>query len=180
MKIGCLDRELVVGFSTMKKVKGSVQQMLPSLPRMTLLTLLVGYHCDLRRMIVSGHLHDAHSGNLLVTSEGDADVSDDFLWHDFGDSFKSVSFSPERLSDLRDHVQAFEKSIVFALEATSPFLASTLGTERRCFEEFTTNQGFAAACLGRLTVEFATDVVKSPTLDTFDKRSPAKGLPRFF
>ena len=180
-KIGHLDRELVVGFSTMKQVKGSVQQMLPSLPRMTLLTLLVGYHCDLRRMIVSGHLHDAHSGSLLVISEGDADVSDDFRWHDFGDAFKSVSASPERLSDLRDHVQAFEKSIVFALEATSPFLASTLRkVSRRCFEEFTINQGFAAACLGRLAVEFATDVVKSHTLDTFDQRMFLQRVSRGF
>ena len=140
-KIGHLDRELVVGFSTMKQVKGSVQQMLPNLPRMTLLTLLVGYHCDLRRMIVSGHLHDAHSGNLLVTSEGDADVSDDFRWHDFGDSFKSVSFSPERLSDLRDHVQAFEESIVLHWRQRRPFWQVHKYTQESfetMLEEFTT------------------------------------------
>eukprot|EP00434_Breviolum_minutum_P046564 symbB.v1.2.042218.t1/scaffold9498.1/size3062/1 len=134
-------------------------------------------------MIVSGHLHDAHEGNLLATSEGDesVDVNDDFRWHDFGDSFKRVgSVSRERLHELRDHVQKFEQRIVDALRDTLPSLAGALGAHGRCFKEFTTNQGFASQCLGFLAVEFATDVVKSHTLYTLEKRKFLERVSRGF
>ena len=181
--IGQLNGELVVGVAVMKEVKGSLADVLSSLSTVSLLTLLVGYHCDLRRMIVSGHLHDAHEGNLLATSEGDesVDVNDDFRWHDFGDSFKRVgSASRERLHELRDHVQKFEQRIVDALRDTLPSLAGALGAHGRCFKEFTTNQGFASQCLGFLAVEFATDVVKSHTLHTLEKRKFLERVSRGF
>ena len=101
-KVHVLMDELVVGINVMNEVEGSVDRLLSSLSRTSLLSLLVGYHWDLRQMTAHGHFNDAHGGNLLVTSDGD------FRWHDFGESFRvRVSQSEARLSELRDHVLRF-------------------------------------------------------------------------
>jgi len=140
-----------------------------------LLILLVGYHCDLRLMAKRGHLHDAHSGNVLVIV-GDDHRSDhhvDFRWHDFGESYDITDHPPERRSELRDHVQAFTTRIVMAMNSTAPGLAVELRSAAfLCFkvEVFTYNIGSMLECLGQRALQFATTIVKSHNLDTQQKR----------
>ena len=57
------------------------------------------------------------------------------------------------------------------IEARSPKIADELATQHpQCINEFNINAAFASECLGRLAFEFALSVVKSETLDMFDKR----------
>lgn len=172
--LGRLPAELVVGISVMNQVKGSVDSLRLSLARPSLLSLLVGYHCDLQLMTRHGHLHDAHSGNILVSDE------DDFRWHDLGESFR-VSQSSARLNELRDHVVEFAKEILAALSATSPTLARELeGPHPQCMNEFNISTSFASECLGRRAFEFALNLVKSQTLDEFEKRKVLQRVSRGF
>ena len=174
-KIAEMEGGIIIGVNVMKEVLGSVEDVLSFLSRVDLLILLVGYHCDLRLMAKRGHLHDAHSGNLLVIV-GDDHRSDhhvDFRWHDLGESFDIIDHPPERRSELRDHVQAFTTKIVTAMSSTAPGLAVELRSATfSCFkvEVFTYNIGSMLECLGQRALEFATTIVKSHNLDTQQKR----------
>ena len=170
-----MKHEIIIGVNVMKEVLGSVEDVLSFLSRVDLLILLVGYHCDLRLMAKRGHLHDAHSGNVLVIV-GDDHRSDhhvDFRWHDFGESYDITDHPPERRSELRDHVQAFTTRIVMAMNSTAPGLAVELKSAAfSCFkvEVFTYNIGSMLECLGQRALQFATTIVKSHNLDTQQKR----------
>ena len=170
-----MKHEIIIGVNVMKEVLGSVEDVLSFLSRVDLLILLVGYHCDLRLMAKRGHLHDAHSGNVLVIV-GDDHRSDhhvDFRWHDFGESYDITDHPPERRSELRDHVQAFTTRIVMAMNSTAPGLAVELKSAAfLCFkvEVFTYNIGSMLECLGQRALQFATTIVKSHNLDTQQKR----------
>ena len=170
-----MKHEIIIGVNVMKEVLGSVEDVLSFLSRVDLLILLVGYHCDLRLMAKRGHLHDAHSGNVLVIV-GDDHRSDhhvDFRWHDFGESYDITDHPPERRRELRDHVQAFTTRIVMAMNSTAPGLAVELKSAAfLCFkvEVFTYNIGSMLECLGQRALQFATTIVKSHNLDTQQKR----------
>ena len=170
-----MKHEIIIGVNVMKEVLGSVEDVLSFLSRVDLLILLVGYHCDLRLMAKRGHLHDAHSGNVLVIV-GDDHRSDhhvDFRWHDFGESYDITDHPPERRSELRDHVQAFTTRIVMAMNSTAPGLAVELKSAAfLCskVEVFTYNIGSMLECLGQRALQFATTIVKSHNLDTQQKR----------
>ena len=170
-----MKHEIIIGVNVMKEVLGSVEDVLSFLSRVDLLILLVGYHCDLRLMAKRGHLHDAHSGNVLVIV-GDDHRSDhhvDFRWHDFGESYDITDHPPERRSELRGHVQAFTTRIVMAMNSTAPGLAVELKSAAfLCFkvEVFTYNIGSMLECLGQRALQFATTIVKSHNLDTQQKR----------
>ena len=174
-QIAEMEDGIIIGVNVMKEVLGSVEDVLSFLSRVDLLILLVGYHCDLRLMAKRGHLHDAHSGNVLVIV-GDDHRSDhhvDFHWHDFGESFDIIDHPPERRSELRDHVQAFTTRIVTAMSSTAPGLAVELRSATfLCFkvEVFTYNIGSMLECLGQRALQFATTIVKSHNLDTQQKR----------
>mmetsp|Transcript_32061 Transcript_32061/g.60376 ORF Transcript_32061/g.60376 Transcript_32061/m.60376 type:complete len:471 (+) Transcript_32061:48-1460(+) len=172
-------REIIIGVSVMKEVAGSVEDMLPSLSALDLVTLLVAYHCDLKLMAKCGHLHDAHSGNLLVINGGGDDF--DFRWHDFGESFDVADHSQQRRRELRDHVQTFTKKVVTAINLTAPGLANEVtGTHFSCFEMFTLNIGYMLQCMGERALELATTVVQSHALDTMQKRKFLEKVSRGF
>lgn len=168
-----LEAKMYVGVNIMKRVAGSVEDNLVRIPPTNCLVLLIGFHCDLRRMVFNGHLHDAHSGNLLVTME-DAGADFGFRWHDFGESFQFdiKDDQPERLSELHSQVQRFTARVVDAVNQTSPPLADELTqTHLSCLVGFTAKIGFAMECLEHRAFDFATTVVNSRTLKDIEKRS---------
>ena len=113
---------LQVGITVMARVTGSAGNMLKFLSQTDLLVLLLGYYCDLRRMIGHGHLHDAHSGNILVVMDK-ATGEYSFRWHDFGESFQ-VTQPPARLAEFSKHVEDFFDLVVDAVRVYDNILAN--------------------------------------------------------
>ena len=153
---------LQVGITVMARVTGSAGNMLKFLSQTDLLVLLLGYYCDLRRMIGHGHLHDAHSGNILVVMD-EATGEYSFRWHEFGESFQ-VTQPPARLAELSKHVEDFFDLVVDAVRVYDNILATNLIKKKsRCaFEKVRDAQG----CLQMQAYDLAHVVLTSSSLDS--------------
>ena len=155
-----------IGIRVMHKVKGSVASHLADLTTLDAMVFIVAYHSDLRRMIQEGHLHDAHAGNVLLSSSSAQDRPS-FRWHDFGQSF-TKRHAPAELRRIAEQVLKVTRDIVELLHQTESSLGVILNkTQFRCDLLQASHQGtrHVQECLAERAVKLGSDIMTS-ALDT--------------
>eukprot|EP00434_Breviolum_minutum_P046005 symbB.v1.2.041384.t1/scaffold8130.1/size7575/1 len=157
---------MVIGMRVMHKVTGSLASHLQNLTTLDAIVFIVAYHSDLRRMIQEGHLHDAHAGNVLLSSSSAQDRPI-FRWRDFGQSF-TKRHDPEELGRMAGQVLKVTRDIVDLLHQKESSLGVILNkTQFRCNLLQASHQGtrHVQECLAERAVKLGSDIMTS-ALDT--------------
>ena len=164
--VSSISQGMVIGMRVMHKVTGSLASHLQNLTTLDAIVFIVAYHSDLRRMIQEGHLHDAHAGNVLLSSSSAQDRPI-FRWHDFGQSF-TKRHDPEELGRMAGQVLKVTRDIVDLLHQKESSLGVILNkTQFRCDLLQASHQGtrHVQECLAERAVKLGSDIMTS-ALDT--------------
>ena len=165
-KVSSISQGMVIGMRVMHKVTGSLASQLQNLTTLDAIVFIVAYHSDLRRMIQEGHLHDAHAGNVLLSSSSAQDRPI-FRWHDFSQFF-TKRHDPEELGRMAGQVLKVTRDIVDLLHQKESSLGVILNkTQFRCDLLQASHQGtrHVQECLAERAVKLGSDIMTS-ALDT--------------
>ena len=165
-KVSSISQRMVIGMRVMHKVTGSLASQLQNLTTLDAIVFIVAYHSDLRRMIQDGHLHDAHAGNVLLSSSSAQDRPI-FRWHDFSQFF-TKRHDPEELGRMAGQVLKVTRDIVDLLHQKESSLGVILNKAQfRCDLLQASHQGtrHVQECLAERAVKLGSDIMTS-ALDT--------------
>ncbi|CAE7758951.1 unnamed protein product, partial [Symbiodinium sp. CCMP2456] len=135
-RVANLNGSVQIGLDLMKAVDGSFKHLCKALTVQAVSTILVGYHLDIATMADSGHYHDAHEGNVLLSFSG-SDLPE-IRWHDFAGSYSGFRPGSESLeqalaTDFAQKLESFSTTAIGHIEETHQEFATRLNASReRC------------------------------------------------